>query len=250
MRIVLLFLLLIKITSAWTQEVIKADNLRQSNGQIIIEYEVKNSSTCLNVSSVQVVVKSSGQRLKALAISGDTREVRTGKRQIIWNYKADNFYAEGEVEVSMQVEPCVVVKPKITERPDIINKSSGTETQTSHPISLKIGVAVLGIGAGAGAFLIRSNFTDKQTKLNSLNTSLKQDSKGQLLTQADKNTWDTAYQETLSAKKAPLFNALVGVAALSAGYEAYLLLTKRKVNRQLSFSPSRQNMGVALTINF
>jgi len=249
MRTFLVVLLLLNAVSSQAQEVIKADNLRQSNGRIIIDYEMRGTSSCFNVISVLVMIKSSNYRLTAKSITGDLKDVKTGKRQIVWDYKADNFYAEGEVEVNIQIEPCASSKSAPVKQPDITTDLPRVRATAPHPIALKIRVAGLGIAAGAGAYLIRNDFITKQNKLNTLNTTLPQIN-GDLVTQADKNTWDIAYKDVLAAKKATLFNALAGVAALSAGYEAYLLLTKRKLNKRVSLTPSSQNLGATLTLNF
>ncbi|MDF7821807.1 hypothetical protein P1X15_29590 [Runella sp. MFBS21] len=244
MRLILTIFGLLNLFNGRAQEIIKADNLRQSDGKIFIEYQVKEPIVCLNIKFVKVIVKSRNEALNATTISGDISEVKTEKKQIVWDYKADNFFIEGEVDILLYSENCNKYAK------DIIKKENITSPIIyPHSLRLKLGVAGIGIGAGAAAFLVRNNFMAKKSKLNALQNTLPQID-GQLLSQNDKDTWDTAYQEVLAAKKPTLFNTLVGIAVAAAGLETYLLLTKRKKTKALSFMPSTKGVEISLTYNF
>lgn len=210
---------------------LQPQEVRQEGDKIIIVYEVKGkSSACYKVKTVQFTAGE--QIVTATKLSGELINLTPGMRQMEWDYKADSFFADADVEVKITLENCIpiVYKP--------------------HSVKLKIAVAGIGLAAGYLAYSIKNNFTTKVNKLNELSTSLPQVN-GQITSQTDYDTWRKAYTEAESAKKSSLLNAFLGVAGAAGIYEIYLLTTKRKVKMKgLTFNLPVTSPGIGIAYRF
>ncbi|MFN8348786.1 MAG: hypothetical protein U0X91_27555 [Spirosomataceae bacterium] len=210
---------------------LQPQEVRQEGDKIIIVYEVKGKPTaCYKVKTVQFTA---GEKIiTATKLSGELTNITPGTRQIEWEYKADSFFADTDVEVKITLENCMpfVYKP--------------------HSLKLKIAVAGIGVAAGYLAYSIKNNFTSKVNKLNELSVSLPQVN-GQITSQTDYDTWRKAYTEAENAKKSVLLNAFLGIAGVAGIYEIYLLTTKRKVKMKgLTFNPPTTSSGIGIAYRF
>lgn len=225
-----------------SQETMKPTNVKIVNDQIVITYQVRSVDECLTVTSIEVVILATNEKIKPKSIKGELKEVKTGFHQILWDYKADNFFVDGQIDFNLFIKSC---------KKEIIGKNGNRKpidpNLEPHPIGLKLGVGALGLASGGTAFIIRKNFDKQLTQLNELNTSLPQIN-GKLLSQSDKELWDNAYNRVQSSQKSGIFYGLTGIAILSAGYEAYLLLTKRKVDKKITILPTQTGFALRLRI--
>lgn len=138
--------------------------------------------------------------------------------------------------------------PKRTETKPTISTNQFTPRRTG----LKVAVATIGVGAGIYAFMLNSQYKSKINALNEVSKATDSDSDDLIMSQADFTKWQTAYSEAETARsKNGLFKACVGVAAVAAAAEVYLLIRKPKVvAKGLSWKPASQGWGLAVQYTF
>ena len=138
--------------------------------------------------------------------------------------------------------------PKHAETKPIISTNQFAPRRTG----LKLAVATVGVGAGIYAFMLNSQYKSKINTLNEVSKATDSDSDDLILSQADYTKWQTAYSEAETARsKNGLFKACVGVAAVAAAAEVYLLIRKPKViAKGLSWKPASQGWGLAVQYTF
>ncbi|OIN57009.1 tetratricopeptide repeat protein [Arsenicibacter rosenii] len=113
-------------------------------------------------------------------------------------------------------------------------------------------IGVVGLGANIYAYTLKSEFNNKLGELKSINASVDPDNDGTILTQAEKDQWDKAYNAAEKARsKNSLYKACIGVASAAVLAEVYFLIRKPKTNRKsLSWQPAPTGVGVAARYTF
>lgn len=220
-----------------SQETIKPDQVKLENNKVAIYYQVKDYESCVNVKSVVITIVATQQKIIAKALSGDLSEVKAGNHLLSWDYRADNFYVDGQIDVAIIVQQCKNTYPQKTV------SARQMDRKTPYPISLKLGVAGIGIASGIGAFVLRKNYINKLDVLKNLDAQFNRSS---TLSEPQFSQWNQAYNEAQSARKVSLANALLGIAAVTVGVETYLMLGKKASKKKFSLFPSNEQMGITM----
>lgn len=122
-----------------------------------------------------------------------------------------------------------------------IGNNGGIEiSKSSNGLGLKIGVGVVAIGAAIYALKLNSDWQSKLSLIESAKTS------------GTFSTYQGAYSDAKSFQDSQgLRNACVGIAAAATLLDVYLFIKKPKTQEpKISFSPSQQNVGLAVTYRF
>ncbi len=119
-------------------------------------------------------------------------------------------------------------------------------------IGLKLLTAVVAVGAGGYAYLIRNDYQSKMATLNQISQTADPTGSGIIANPDIYRQYNDAYNAAEAAQqKNGLFKACVGVAAVAAIAEIYLLVHKPKPRTQaLYWQPSSQSWGLALGYKF
>lgn len=193
-------------------------SIQRQGEQLEIQYSIPiSASLCQFVKSVEVTAITTGKSYTASQLTGELYQLQPGTHTLYWNYKADTFFEDDEISVRIFLTPCATkpASPAIRYRP--------------QPMGLKLAVGGVGLAAGGWSYLVYQNYTTKLEELNRLEQTLPQVG-GKLLNGADLATWKTAYEAAQQARKPALLNSLIAVAGVATIAEAFLWLTKRKIN--------------------
>lgn len=143
----------------------------------------------------------------------------------------------------------VVAPPQATKAPVL-----ATQPSTLRPprqIGLKLLTAAIGTGAGAYALALNSQFTTKKNALTEAARTADPDNNRIITDRAEFTRWTTAYSEAQDAQnRNGLFRVCIGIAAVAALTETYLLMHKPKgPRRHVSVKPASTAWGLALHYN-
>jgi hypothetical protein len=193
---------------------------------------------------------------------GKTVTIDWGQRRINENKvrnRQDNLVKQAKVQQKQETLakqklpaelPTSKDSPATTGLPKAESASS-TALSTLRPprrIGLKLLTAAIGVGAGAYAFSLNNQFTSKTNALSEVARTADPDNDGIITNRADFIKWNTAYNETKEAQgRNGLFKACIGIAAVAALAETYLLIhkPKRKLQRT-SIKPASDTWGLAI----
>lgn len=121
-------------------------------------------------------------------------------------------------------------------------------------IGLKLFTGAVAVGAGAYAFLLRDDYQSKIGALSQVSQTLDPNNTGVIDNPDNYRQYTDAYAAAEAAQaKDGLFKACLGVAAVAAVGELYLLIHKPKVRSRAStlhWKPSSQSRGLAVSYTF
>lgn len=114
------------------------------------------------------------------------------------------------------------------------------------------GIGAVGLGASLYAYTLKNQFNSKLAELKKVGNAVDSDNDGTILTQAEKDQWDKAYNDAEKARaKNGLYKACIGVASVAVIAEVYFLIKKPKVARKgLSWQPASAGVGIAARYTF
>ncbi|MGX7686434.1 hypothetical protein ACWA1C_04655 [Flectobacillus roseus] len=248
--------------SLMAQLKVEANSAVVENGKIKISFFVPfSTNNCYDIQSFEVISIETNTKTIPHSLIGKMTQLSTGANNIKWDYKADDFYVDGDFKIIVSLKLCpltegltppkkeVIVNPPKKEQEKIIATSTKEEELfiKPHPTGLKIAVGVIGVATAVMANSIKSNFNSKLAILKSLDTSVN----NEFLSKSELDKWTAAAADAQAARQTGLLNALVIGSALSFGYEIFLLATKVKVKEKgLGFQPSTHQTGISLTYKF
>ncbi|MDI9874800.1 hypothetical protein [Flectobacillus rivi] len=239
---------------------VEANSAIVENGKIKISFFVPfSTNNCYDIQALEVIAIETNTKTIPHTLIGKITQLSTGTNNIIWDYKVDDFFVDGDFKIIVSLKLCPLIevltppKKEVVVNPPKKEKVIATSTRAEelsfkpHPIGLKIAVGVIGVATAVMANSIKSNFNSKLAILKSLDTSVN----NEFLSKSDLDKWTAAAVDAQAARQTGLLNALVIGSALSFGYEVFLLATKVKVKEKgLSFQPSSHQTGISLTYKF
>lgn len=136
----------------------------------------------------------------------------------------------------------------------ILNTPPPPPPKPSKRVGLKLFTGAVAVGAGAYAFLLRDDYQSKMGALSQISQTFDPNNTGVIDNPDNYQQYAGAYAAAEAAqRKNGLFKACVGVAAVAAVAELYLLIRKPKVKSRVStlrWKPASQSWGLAASYIF